>query len=157
MATTFPTSLDAFTNPTTSMVLDQPGIKHSDQHININDSVEAVEAKLGINLSSVQNSIDYIANLFLITQTEHYSAAYAEVVLVTGRVWPASITWYTSSAKTIKLVDKVYTYSSTAPVPTTIAMRLYNGTVANTVVRTITDTITYTNNVFEASRTRVVS
>lgn len=156
MATTFPTSLDAFTNPTTSTVLDQPGIKHSDQHININDSVEAVEAKLGIDLSSVQNSIDYIARLFLITQTEHYSAAYSEIVLVTGRPWPASVTWYTSSAKTIKLVEKEFAYGS-VPVPTTVTMRLYNGTVANTVVRTITDTITYTNNVFEATRTRVVS
>jgi uncharacterized protein GlcG (DUF336 family) len=49
MATNFPTSLDSFFNPTTSNTLDSPS--HSGQHSDLNDAVEAVEAKLGIGAS----------------------------------------------------------------------------------------------------------
>lgn len=156
MSTNFPAGLDAFANPSASNTLDQPGIKHSDQHANLNDAVEAVETKLGINLSNVANSIDYIANLFLLTNTQHYNGTYAELERVTGKVWPKRVTWYTNSGKTVMLVQKEFTYGSSIPVPTTITMRLYDGSIANTVVRTITDTVTYST-VFEVSRTRVVT
>jgi hypothetical protein len=42
MATTFPEALDNFTNPTSSDTLDSPS--HSEQHADVNDAVEAVEA-----------------------------------------------------------------------------------------------------------------
>ncbi len=50
MATNFPTSLDTFTNPTSGNTLDSPS--HSVQHSDINDAVEAIEAKLGIGSST---------------------------------------------------------------------------------------------------------
>lgn len=46
----FPTSLDSFTNPTTNDFLNSPN--HVDQHSQINDAVEALEAKLGISAST---------------------------------------------------------------------------------------------------------
>ena len=46
MASTYPTSLDAFTNPTSSDLLTSPS--HSQQHADINDAVEALEAKVAI-------------------------------------------------------------------------------------------------------------
>lgn len=46
----FPTSLDSFTNPTTNDFLNSPN--HVDQHSQINDAVEALEAKLGITAST---------------------------------------------------------------------------------------------------------
>jgi len=49
MATNFPTSLDSFTNPTSGNTLDSPS--HSGQHSDINDAVEAIEAKLGVGAS----------------------------------------------------------------------------------------------------------
>lgn len=57
MATNFPTSLDALTNPTSSDGLNSPS--HSSQHANANDSIEALEAKVGINSSAVTTSHDY--------------------------------------------------------------------------------------------------
>ena len=45
MATNFPGSLDSFTNPTSGSTLDSPS--HAGQHANINDAMEAVQAKLG--------------------------------------------------------------------------------------------------------------
>tara|TARA_R110000868_G_scaffold205706_3_gene454292 strand:+ start:2074 stop:2643 length:570 start_codon:yes stop_codon:yes gene_type:complete len=46
MASTFPTSLDTFTNPTATSLLTSPS--HAQQHADINDAVEALEAKVAI-------------------------------------------------------------------------------------------------------------
>lgn len=46
MASTFPTSLDTFTNPTASSLLTSPS--HSLSHSDLNDAVEALEAKVAI-------------------------------------------------------------------------------------------------------------
>jgi hypothetical protein len=50
MAINFPTSLDNFTNPTSGNTLDSPS--HSVQHSDINDAVEAIEAKIGVGSST---------------------------------------------------------------------------------------------------------
>ena len=57
MATSFPGGLDALTNPTSGDSLSSPS--HSAQHANVNDAVEALEAKVGINGSTIQTSLDY--------------------------------------------------------------------------------------------------
>lgn len=54
----FPTSLDTLTNPTASSTL--TAVPHATQHADINDAVEAIEAKLGIDSSAVNTSIDYL-------------------------------------------------------------------------------------------------
>lgn len=58
MAINFPTSLDTFTNPTSSDTLDSPD--HAVQHSDVNDAVEALEAKVGVDSSAVTTSHDYI-------------------------------------------------------------------------------------------------
>jgi len=57
MATNFPASLDALTNPTSSDSLSSPS--HSAQHANVNDAVEALQAKVGADSSAVTTSLDY--------------------------------------------------------------------------------------------------
>lgn len=57
MATSFPGGIDAFTNPTATDTLDSPD--HAAQHANVNDAVEALEAKVGIDGSAVTTSHDY--------------------------------------------------------------------------------------------------
>lgn len=154
MATNFPTGLDSYVNPSGSDHLGDAGVLHSSQHANINDAMEAVETKLGIDFSSVATSIDYIVKTLLMTTLQHPSGGYREIV---GGAFPTTITWYTDSGKTIKLVEKEYTYGGAISIlPTTIELRIYNGTVSNTLRRTITDTITY-DRVFETSRTRTVT
>jgi hypothetical protein len=49
MASNYPTSLDNFNNPSATDSLNSPS--HSLQHADINDAVEAIEAKLGIGAS----------------------------------------------------------------------------------------------------------
>lgn len=57
MATNFPTSLDALSNPTGSSSLTSPD--HAGQHADANDAIEALQAKVGVNGSAVTTSLDY--------------------------------------------------------------------------------------------------
>lgn len=57
MATSFPTSLDALTNPAAGDSLTSPS--HADQHADANDAIEALQAKVGVNGSTVATSLDY--------------------------------------------------------------------------------------------------
>jgi hypothetical protein len=61
MATNFPTSLDSLTNPAAGDSLSSPS--HAAQHSNVNDAVEALQAKVGVDGSAVTGSLDYkVAN-----------------------------------------------------------------------------------------------
>lgn len=60
MATNFPTSLDALTNPQSTDPLTNPS--HADQHADANDAIEALQAKVGVNGSTVATSLDYKVN-----------------------------------------------------------------------------------------------
>jgi len=57
MATNFPASLDALTNPSGSNTLSSPS--HASQHGNANDAIEAIQAKIGVDNSAVATSLDY--------------------------------------------------------------------------------------------------
>jgi microcystin-dependent protein len=57
MATSFPSGLDALTNPTSGNTLASPD--HAGQHADANDAIEALEAKVGVNGSAVTTSLDY--------------------------------------------------------------------------------------------------
>ena len=57
MATLFPTSIDVLANPHSAAPLHSPG--HAQQHIDANDAIEALEAKVGQDGSTVVTSHDY--------------------------------------------------------------------------------------------------
>ena len=59
MASNFPTSLDSFTNPSSSDAMDSVSVPHATQHSDLNDAVEALQAKVGANSSAVTTSHDY--------------------------------------------------------------------------------------------------
>lgn len=59
MPTNYPTALDAFNNPSATDNLDTPGVLHDEQHANVNDAVEALQAKVGINNSANASSLDF--------------------------------------------------------------------------------------------------
>jgi len=56
----FPTSLDTLTNPTASDKLNSVTVPHATQHATLNDIVEALEAKVGVDGSAVTTSHDYL-------------------------------------------------------------------------------------------------
>lgn len=55
----YPISLDNFANPTASNTLANSNPSHSQQHSNLNDAVEALESKVGIDGSADTDSHDY--------------------------------------------------------------------------------------------------
>ena len=61
MSTTFPTTLDSLSNPTgtTETLNPTPELGHAKQHENVNDAIEALQAKVGVNDSAVTTSHDY--------------------------------------------------------------------------------------------------
>ena len=59
MASNYPTSLDNFTNPTVSDYLNSTTVPHATQHSDLNDAVENLQAKVGIDSSADTGSIDY--------------------------------------------------------------------------------------------------
>ena len=68
MAINFPTSLDTLTNPTSGNALNSPS--HAGQHSDVNDAIEALEAKVGADSSAVATSIDYkLANNVVLKAT----------------------------------------------------------------------------------------
>lgn len=157
MSTNFPNSLDNFPNPSSTTNLDSSGsgnptLRHSVQHQNANDAIEALEGKLGINFSASTTSIDFIVNLLLMTTGEHNEGA---VRVITGGAFPTTITWFKDAGKTIKLVEKSYNYDSNRNI-NQVTVRLYDGTVSNIVKRTIVDTKTLSGP-FEIERVRTVS
>jgi hypothetical protein len=60
MATNFPTSLDALTNPSGTDSMSSPS--HAGQHTDANDAIEALQAKVGVDGSADTNSLDFKVN-----------------------------------------------------------------------------------------------
>lgn len=73
MATAFPGGLDSFLNPVGTDLLDNAtaALKHATQHDNINDSVAALEAKVGIDGSAATTSLDYAKNNTCVTTPQY--------------------------------------------------------------------------------------
>ena len=96
MASNFPSSLDSFTNPSSTDAMDSVSVPHATQHADLNDAVVALEAKVGADSSAVTSSHDYkIAQLEAIshgkilqvvsaTKTDVFSTSSLTLVDITG-------------------------------------------------------------------------
>lgn len=80
------------------------------------------------------------------------SGAYEET-LPAGDPFPTSVTWWTSAAKTTKIMQMAITWNGNSTVATTVTT-MYD-TDGVTVLSTVTDTYAYSG-VFLTSRTRTV-
>lgn len=57
MAITFPVYLDNFSNPESTSSVASPS--HAQQHSDANDAIKALEAKIGVNNSTIPTTLDY--------------------------------------------------------------------------------------------------
>ena len=113
MAINFPTSLDVFTDPTASDQLNLPS--HSGQHTDLNNAVEALEAKVGADGSAVTTSHDYkiaqleartsgkILQVVSTTKTDTFTTTSSTYTAVTGLT--AAITPSSASSKVLVIVQ----------------------------------------------------
>jgi len=79
------------------------------------------------------------------------SGAFKEV-LPAADPFPTSIIWYTSSAKTNKIVEQTIAYNANKTI-STVQWKLYDSDAVNTLLATLTDTYAYSG-VFVTSVTR---
>ena len=105
MASTYPTSLDSFTNPTSADTLASPA--HATQHADINDAMEAVQTKLAIGNTVIGTYTAYtptVSNITLGNAT--FSVKYARVndlVHYYGAIIFGTTTAMTAGAKDLSL------------------------------------------------------
>lgn len=82
---------------------------------------------------------------------------YCATTYVPGMPIPSTVSYYSDSAMTKLMATQTYTYSATVKVlPVTVIYRRYAADGV-TVTAAATDTITYTNGVFESGRIRAFS
>jgi hypothetical protein len=113
MASNFPSSLDTFTNPSSTDAMDSVSVPHATQHSDLNDAVEALQAKVGADSSGVASSHDY-----KIAQLE--AAAGSGLVVVKAETAFSAVSSVTAdgvftSDYTNYLVSVRYSTSSTQP------------------------------------------
>jgi hypothetical protein len=111
MASNFPSSLDTFTNPSSSDAMDSVSVPHATQHSDLNDAVEALQAKVGADSSGVVSSHDYkiaaleaishgkILQVVSTTKTDNFTTTSTSFVDVTGM--SVSITPTSSTSKVL--------------------------------------------------------
>jgi hypothetical protein len=134
MATNYPTSLDAFTNPTSTDLLTSPS--HSQQHSDINDAVEALEAKVAIGNTVLGTYTSYTPTYpsGLTVGNATVSAQYCRVnnfVHYWGRVLWGTTTSINTSGLQVSLPITADTTFSTGAVNTIGTAGLRNNTTSN--------------------------
>src|SRR6185437_6433815 len=77
----FPNSLDTFTDPLPTDLMNV--VSHSLQHSMANDALAAIEAKVGVNGSSVQTTLDWLLKSASSTDPGHHHSA-ASIPAVAG-------------------------------------------------------------------------
>jgi hypothetical protein len=85
MSTDFPGSLDTLLNPSDTTAMNAAGYEHDVQHANLNDAVEALEAKVGVTSSDVNTSLDYLVKTA--SNPGHTHSTYVDITgyqLITG-------------------------------------------------------------------------
>lgn len=85
---------------------------------------------------------------------EGFASGAFQETLPASDPFPTSIIWWTSAAKTAKIVEETITYNANKTINTD-QWKVYD-VDGSTVLATVTDTITYSG-VFELSRTRTIA
>lgn len=156
MATNFPSSLDALTNPTSSDPLNSPS--HSAQHANANDAIEALEAKVGVDSSAVTTSHTYkiaqletngvtltgtqtLTNKTLTSPTVNTATITGAVLKETEETWNVSATAATGTVNMDVVTASAWLYTSNASANWTFNFRGDSGTTLASLLAT-NDSIT---------------
>lgn len=83
------------------------------------------------------------------------TGAYREVAYPVGKPFEQSVIWYDDNTKAKKIVEHTIVRNS-INMPITITWKAYD-VDGSTILSTVSDSIVYTNNIFEVSRTRTIT
>lgn len=151
MATTFPTTIDTFTDPTASDTLNSATVPHDAQHTNLNDAMTAVQtAILGIRNDlaiskivpgatswSLRNNADSTDNLIITDAGSATLRGTLSLALAASRIVPGvtsfSLRNHANTATSLSILDSgIISHSMTVPdgVAYTTSMHVFNTTFA---------------------------
>jgi hypothetical protein len=125
MAINYPTSLDSFTNPTSTDPTDSPS--HSLQHANANDALEAIETKLGIGASPAGSAVAGYVLTASTGGTTTWAEPYTGESITVGSAGTAAYTLATGDEG--KLLQFNGTFTVTVPADSTFDFA--DGTIIN--------------------------
>jgi hypothetical protein len=97
MSSTFPNSLDSLVDPTATSKLNSPS--HSQQHVNSNDALEKIEAKVGVDASAVTTTHDY--KLSGVTGTDKAASLTGTEILTNKTLTTPTVTGGTLTKPTV--------------------------------------------------------
>lgn len=100
--------------------------------------------------SGVLHLIHFIDN----GPAEGFTTGAFKEILPVNSPFPLTMTWWTSSGKTIKIVEKTITRGSNQ-FPTTVMWKMYNS--SNVVLATVTDTYDYSGGLLTPTVTRTIA
>lgn len=86
--------------------------------------------------------------------TDGFASGSVKVILPIASPFPTSIIWFANETLTTKLVEKLITYNINSQ-PAIETWNMYGDN--NSIIHTVQDTITYTDNIFEYQRVRTIS
>lgn len=109
----YPTSLDSFTNPSSSNSLDTPS--HALQHADANDAIEALEAKIGIGSSPAGSA----TNGFVLTANGSGSTSWQASGAVIPIVAAKTGAYTLANGDQGKLIELNGTFTVTVPLDST--------------------------------------
>lgn len=134
-AISFPTSLDALTNPgaTDSVAT----VSHSAQHANANDAIEALEAKLGIGASTATNNTIFVGNG---TGSSGFSTSATSTNFLATNLTTASTTMGSTSVQTLLAARATTTDLYISNLASTTEVRANKATVGMGVINNLTVT-----------------
>ena len=113
MTTNFPTSLDSLTNPSATDAMDSVTVPHATQHADLNDAVEALEAKVGVDGSAVTTSLDYQVGVLPTGIVAGGYYASTDVYVGTSAVALASFTATTQTNRRYLIFANTFMYDNT--------------------------------------------
>ena len=98
MSTLYPTSLDNFTNPSSTDMLNSTVVPHHKQHTDLNDAVESIETVLGLSpagshltvkdrIIAAESAISGQSNINGLTDVTISLANPGDVLRYNGSVW----------------------------------------------------------------------
>jgi len=111
MSTLYPTSLDAFVNPSGINILDaaNPALKHATQHTNINDSMAAVQAHIGVSGSLVPESLEF--RLHNVSLGHNHDGINSRPVVIgpplSGSTYVSGVFAFTSTTRVGEAIDQI--------------------------------------------------
>jgi hypothetical protein len=137
-----------------SVGVDTTGFYGSDKDT-LQEALKEVDAKSEDNIAVRHKALRHLIHFIDSGPCDGFlSGAYLEQ-LPTADPFPTSATWYESSSKLKMIVEFTVTYNANKT-PNVETWKMYD-TDGITVLVTVTDTISYSSNVFETSRTRTIT